>query len=86
MNILGVQLCFRRIFLEIRGFIVKNWLYIYDSKYYPSLATTFFRIAYESRVEKTGHLFQAFPGYPRIDPIFYFFIRPEVLVSQAVCH
>ena len=25
-------------------------------------------------------------GYPRIDPIFYFFIRPEVLVSQAMCH
>jgi len=30
--ILGVQLCFRRFFSEIRGFIVKNWLYIYDSK------------------------------------------------------
>jgi len=44
-------------FPEIRGFIVKNWLYIYDSKYCPSLATTFsiFR-AYESRVEKTDHL------------------------------
>ena len=25
-----------------------------------------------------------FRGYPRIDPIFYFFIRPEVLISQAV--
>ena len=40
-NILDVQLCFRRFFSEIRGFIVKNWLYIYDSKYCPSLATTF---------------------------------------------
>ena len=28
-------------FSEIRGFIVKNWLHIYDSKYCPSLATTF---------------------------------------------
>jgi len=58
--LLGVQLCFRRFFSEIRGFIVKNWLYIYDSKYCPSLTTTFslliFRVAYESRVEKTGHL------------------------------
>ena len=45
------------VFSEIRGFIVKNWLYIYDSKYCPSLATTFFHLsAYESRVEKTGHL------------------------------
>ena len=35
----------------------KNWLYIYDSKYCPSLATTFSHLsAYESRVEKTGHL------------------------------
>ena len=41
MYILSVQLCFRRFFSEIRGFIVKNWLYIYDSKYCPSLATTF---------------------------------------------
>ncbi|KYM81471.1 hypothetical protein ALC53_08066 [Atta colombica] len=29
--ILDVQLCFRRFFSEIRGFIVKNWLYIYDN-------------------------------------------------------
>jgi len=44
-------------FSEIQGFIVKNWLYIYDSKYCPSLATTFsYLSAYESRVEKTGHL------------------------------
>ena len=40
-ELLDVQLCFRRFFPEIRGFIVKNWLYIYDSKYCPSLATTF---------------------------------------------
>jgi len=55
---IDVQLCFRRFFSEIRGFIVKNWLYIYDSKYCPSLATTFshFRVAYEFRGEKTGHL------------------------------
>jgi len=56
--VLDVQLCFRHFFSEIRGFIVKNWLYIYDSKYCPSLTTTFFHlsVAYESRVEKTGHL------------------------------
>ena len=29
--LLGVQLCFRHFFSKIRGFIVKNWLYIYDS-------------------------------------------------------
>ena len=55
--ILRVQLCFRRFFSEIRSFIVKNWLYIYDSKYCPSLATTFSHLSgSESRVEKTGHL------------------------------
>ena len=54
---IDVQLCFRRFFSEIRGFIVKNWLYIYDSKYYPSpLLCPIFRVAYESHVEKTGHL------------------------------
>ena len=38
-------------------FIVKNWLYIYDSKYCPSLATTFSHLSGSvSRVEKTGHL------------------------------
>jgi len=46
------------VFSEIRSFIVKNWLYIYDSKYCPLLATTFshFSSSNESRVEKTGHL------------------------------
>ena len=46
------------LFSEIRGFIVKNWLYIYDSKYCPSLATIFshLSVAYECRIEKTGHL------------------------------
>ena len=36
----------------------KKLVYIYDSKYCPSLATTFshLSVAYESRVEKTGHL------------------------------
>ena len=46
-------------FSEIRVFIVKNWLYIFDSKYCPSLATTFSHLSGsvdESRVEKTGHL------------------------------
>ena len=45
-------------FSEIRGFIVKHWLYIYDSKYCPSLTITFshLRVAYESGVEKIGHL------------------------------
>ena len=57
-QILSVQLCFRRFFSEIRGFIVKNWLYIYDSKYCPywPLLSPILRVAYESRVEKTGHL------------------------------
>jgi len=41
-------------FSEIRGFIVKNWLYIYDSSW--PLLSPIFRVAYESRVEKTGHL------------------------------
>ena len=40
-KLLGVQLCFRR-FSKIWGFILKQWLPIYDSKYSPSLATTFF--------------------------------------------
>jgi len=45
--------------VDIRGFIVKHWLYIYDSKYCPSLATTFSHLSgsiRESRVEKTAHL------------------------------
>ena len=57
-------------FSKIRGFIVKNWLYIYDSKYCPSLVTTFSHLAYESRVEKTDHLLRL-----STNPIFYFFIR-----------
>ena len=79
-----VQLCFRRFFSEIRGFIVKNWLYIYDSKYCPSLVTTFSHLSGSVRIPSKKLVI--FWGYPRIDPIFYFFIRPEVLVSQAVCH
>ena len=61
-NLLGVQLCFRRFFPEgfilIRGFIVKNWLYIYDSKYCPSLAITFSHLSGSVRIprEKTDHL------------------------------
>jgi len=50
--ILGVQLCFRRFFSEIRGFIVKNWLYIYDSKYCPSLATTFSHLSGSVRIPR----------------------------------
>ena len=46
------------------------------------LLSPIFRVAYEFRVEKLV----IFWGYPQIDPIFYFFIRPEELVSQAVCH
>ena len=82
--VLDVQLCFRRFFSEIRGFIIKNWLYIYDSKCCPSLATIFCHLSTSVRIprRKTGHLLRL----PRIDPIFYFFIRREVLVSQAVCH
>jgi len=50
LYILGVQLCFRRFFSEIRDFIVKNWLYIYDSKYCPSLATTFSHLSGSIRI------------------------------------
>jgi len=40
-------------FSEIRGFfIVKNWLYIYDSKYYPSLATTFSHLSDSVRIPR----------------------------------
>ena len=49
---IGVQLCFRRFFSEIRGFIVKNWLYIYDSKYCPSLATTFSHLSGSVRIPR----------------------------------
>jgi len=41
---------FRRFFVDIRGFIVKNWLYIYDSKYCPSLATTFSHLSGSVRI------------------------------------
>ena len=51
INILGVQLRFR-FFSEIRGFIVKNWLYIYDSKYCPSLATTFSHLSGSVRIPR----------------------------------
>ena len=51
-QLLGVQLCFRRFFSEIRGFIVKNWLYIYDSKYCPSLATTFSHLSGSARIPR----------------------------------
>ena len=51
-HILGVQLCFRCFFSEIRGFIVKNWLYIYDSKYCPSLATTFSHLSGSIRIPR----------------------------------
>ena len=37
-------------FSEIRGFIVKNWLYIYDSKYCPSLASTFSHLSGSVRI------------------------------------
>jgi len=43
-------------FFRNRGFIVKNWLYIYDSKHRWPLLSPIFRIAYEFRVEKTGLL------------------------------
>ena len=51
------------------------WLYIYDSKYCPSLATTFSYLSSSVRIprRKNWSSFEA----PRIDPIFYFFIRPE---------
>ena len=39
-------------FSEIRGFIVKNWLYIYDSKYCPSLATTFSHLSGSVRIPR----------------------------------
>ena len=39
-------------FSEIRDFIVKNWLYIYDSKYCPSLATTFSHLSGSVRIPR----------------------------------
>ena len=39
-------------FSEIRGFIVKNWLYIYDSKYCPLLATTFSHLLGSVRIPR----------------------------------
>ena len=39
-------------FSEIRGFIVKNWSYIYDSKYCPSLATTFSHLSGSVRISR----------------------------------
>ena len=43
-------------FSEIRGFIVKNWLYIYDSKYCPSLATTFSHLSGSVRIPRRKNL------------------------------
>ena len=51
-SFIGVQLYFRRVFSEIRGFIVKNWLYIYDSKYCPSLAITFSHLSSSVRIPR----------------------------------
>ena len=48
--LLGIQL--PPFFSEIRGFIVKNWLYIYDSKYCPSLATTFSHLSGSVRIPR----------------------------------
>jgi len=39
-------------FVDIRGFIVKNWLYIYDSKYCPSQATTFSHLSGSVRIPR----------------------------------
>jgi len=73
------------LFSEIRGFIIKNWLYIYDSKYCPSLVTTFSYLSGSVRIlcRKNWSSFEA------IHESIQFFtssIRPEVLVSQVVCH
>jgi len=56
--LLGVQFCFRRFFSEIRGFIVKNcYTFMIQSIVHCCLLLSpIFRVAYESRVEKTGHL------------------------------
>jgi len=39
-------------FSKIRGFIVKNWLYIYDSKYCSSLVTTFSYLSSSVRIPR----------------------------------
>jgi len=46
------------VFSEIRSFIVKNWLYIYNSKYCPSLVTTFSHLSGSVRIprRKNCHL------------------------------
>jgi len=58
------------VFFDIRGFIVKNWLYIYDPKYCPSLATTFSHLSVSVRIPSKKLLI--FWGDPRIDLIFDF--------------
>ena len=55
--LLGVQLRYRRFFSEIRGFIVKIcYTFTIQSVHRWPLLSPIFRVAYESRVEKTGHL------------------------------
>jgi len=83
--ILGVQLCFRKLFSEIRGFIIKNWLYIYDSKYCPSLVTTFSHLSGSVRIPCRKN-WSSFEAIHESIQFFTSSIRPEVLISQAVCH
>jgi len=53
-------------FSEFRGFIVKNWLYIYDSKYCPSLVTTFSHLSDSVRIPRRKN-WSSFEAIHRID-------------------
>ena len=67
------------------GFILKNWLPLYDLKYCPSLANTFFPSFWQfsDTISKKRCVFW---DDPWIDLFFDFFIRAEMLMSQAICH
>ncbi|KYM78123.1 hypothetical protein ALC53_11454 [Atta colombica] len=55
-ELINIKICFRRFFSEIRGFIVKNWLYIYDSKYFDDVQNfDFTTIALDS---STGYILE----------------------------
>ena len=83
--VLGVQLCFRRFFPKFEA-LLKKKLVIHLWFKVLSIAGHYFLPSFGQRTNPALKKLVIFWSDPRIDPIFYFFIRPEVLVSQAVCH
>ena len=72
-------------FPKIWGFILKKWLPIYNSKYCPSLATTFFHLSGNRRIPSRKNV----ASFEAIHELIHFltsFIRAEMLMRQAVCH